>query len=87
MLAWFGGITLDLREATLAPGARLTVNTIFGGVAIRVPPEWRLESNLPRPRRKGRDLRKRIPSRARTPEGVRFADRGLCVGFRREGRQ
>ena len=46
VLAWYGGISLDLREATLAPDARLTVHTLFGGVAIRVPPEWRLESNL-----------------------------------------
>ncbi|HYK07248.1 MAG TPA: hypothetical protein VEW11_05715 [Gaiellaceae bacterium] len=46
MLAWYGGISLDLREATLAPDAHLTVHTLFGGVAIRVPPEWRLESNL-----------------------------------------
>ena len=46
VLAWYGGISLDLREATLAPGAQLTIHTLFGGVAIRVPPEWRLESNL-----------------------------------------
>jgi hypothetical protein len=45
-LAWFGGISLDLREATLAPGARLSVHALFGGVAIRVPPGWRLESNV-----------------------------------------
>ena len=46
VLAWYGGISLDLREATLAPDARLTVHTLFGGVAIRVPSEWRVESNL-----------------------------------------
>jgi hypothetical protein len=46
VLAWYGGISLDLRQATLAPGARLTIHTLFGGVAIRVPPDWRLESNL-----------------------------------------
>ena len=46
VLAWYGGISLDLRQATLAPDARLTVHTLFGGVAIRVPPEWRVESNL-----------------------------------------
>ena len=45
-LAWFGGISLDLREATLAPsGARLSVHAVFGGVAVRVPAGWRLESN------------------------------------------
>jgi hypothetical protein len=46
MLAWFGGVAVDLREATPAPGARLSVHALFGGVAIRVPPGWRLESNL-----------------------------------------
>jgi hypothetical protein len=44
MFTWFGGIAVDLREATLAPGARLTLNTLWGGIAIRVPPEWRVES-------------------------------------------
>ena len=46
VLAWFGGVSLDLREVTLAPGARLSVNAVFGGIAIRVPPEWRLESGV-----------------------------------------
>jgi len=46
VLAWYGGVSLDLREATLAPGAHLTVHTLFGGVAIRVPSNWRLESSL-----------------------------------------
>ena len=46
MLAWFGGIAVDLREATLAPGARLSVHSLFGGVAIRVPPGWRVESSM-----------------------------------------
>ena len=46
MLAWFGGIAVDLREATLAPGAHLSVNSLFGGLAIRVPPGWRVESRV-----------------------------------------
>jgi hypothetical protein len=46
MLAWFGGIDVDLREAQLAPGARLTVHTLFGGIAIRTPPGWRIESSV-----------------------------------------
>ena len=46
ILAWFGGIAVDLREATLAPGARLSVHSLFGGVAIRVPPGWRVESSM-----------------------------------------
>jgi len=44
MLAWFGGIEADLREAELAPGARLSANTLFGGIALRTPPGWRIES-------------------------------------------
>jgi hypothetical protein len=46
MLAWFGGISVDLREAELAPGARLTLRTLFGGIAIDTPPGWRIESNV-----------------------------------------
>ena len=46
MLAWFGGIAVDLREAELAPGARLCLNTLFGGIAIKTPPGWRIESEL-----------------------------------------
>jgi hypothetical protein len=46
MLAWFGGIAVDLREAELAPGARLSVQTLFGGIAIKTPPSWRVESSV-----------------------------------------
>ena len=46
MLAWFGGIAVDLREVELAPGARLSLNTLFGGIAIKTPPSWRVESEL-----------------------------------------
>jgi len=46
MTAWFGGIALDLREAELAPGARLSVNALFGGIAIRIPSTWRIESDV-----------------------------------------
>jgi hypothetical protein len=45
MLAWFGGIAVDLRDTELAPGARLSVNTLFGGIALETPPTWRIESN------------------------------------------
>jgi hypothetical protein len=45
MFTWFGGIAVDLREATLAPDAHLTLSTLWGGIAIRVPPDWRVESN------------------------------------------
>jgi hypothetical protein len=46
MLAWYGGINVDLREVELAPEAHLTVHTLFGGVALKTPPGWRIESNL-----------------------------------------
>lgn len=46
LLGWFGGIALDLREVTLAPTAHLSVHCLFGGVAIRVPPGWRVESSM-----------------------------------------
>jgi hypothetical protein len=46
LLAWFGGIALDLTEAELADGARLTVNTFLGGVAIKTPLDWRIEGDV-----------------------------------------
>ena len=46
MLAWFGGIELDLSEAELAPDAHLSLRTLFGGIAIETPPDWRIESSV-----------------------------------------
>ena len=46
LLSWFGGIAVDLREAELAPAAHLDVHSLFGGIAIRVPPEWKVESRV-----------------------------------------
>ena len=46
MLAWFGGIEVDLREVELAPDARLALHTLFGGIAVETPPGWRLESEM-----------------------------------------
>lgn len=46
MLSWFGGIAVDLRDAQLAPDARLSVHSLLGGIAIRVPPGWHVESNV-----------------------------------------
>ena len=47
MLAWYGGIDADLRDAELAPGgARLSVGALFGGVSIRVPSSWRVEKTM-----------------------------------------
>ena len=47
MFSWYGGIAADMRDAQLAPeGAHLDVHSLFGGIAIRVPPGWRIESNV-----------------------------------------
>lgn len=46
LLAWFGGIALDLTEAELADEARLSINAFLGGVAIKTPPNWRIEGNV-----------------------------------------
>jgi hypothetical protein len=44
ILAWFGGVAIDLSGVTLAPGAELDVRTAFGGVSIKVPPTWRIDA-------------------------------------------
>lgn len=46
LLAWLGGIDVDLREAKLAPDARLRLTALLGGISIRIPEEWRVESNM-----------------------------------------
>lgn len=46
MFAWLGGIAVDLREAQLAADAHLDLGSVFGGIALRVPPGWRVESDL-----------------------------------------
>jgi predicted membrane protein len=44
VLAWYGGGTLDLRDATLDPaGATLRIRAIFGGLEIIVPETWPVE--------------------------------------------
>jgi hypothetical protein len=45
MLAWLGGVAVDLREASLAPEATIVAHSVLGGVAIRVPAGWRVESS------------------------------------------
>lgn len=45
MLAWYGGIDVDLTEAQLAPDAHLRLNALLGGISIRIPPGWRVESS------------------------------------------
>jgi hypothetical protein len=44
MLAWFGGVAVDLREAKLGPDANLTIGALFGGVDVKVPTGWRVVS-------------------------------------------
>jgi hypothetical protein len=46
MLSWWGGIAVDLREATLAPESHLDVASLFGGIALRLPPGVRVQSNV-----------------------------------------
>jgi hypothetical protein len=46
MFTWLGGIAVDLREAQLAPEAHLEVGSLFGGIALRVPPGWRVEADV-----------------------------------------
>ena len=44
MTAWYGGSSLDLREATLDPaGATVDVKAIFGGSQVIVPETWKVE--------------------------------------------
>lgn len=44
---WFGGGTLDLREAKLDPtGARLQVTAVFGGGTVIVPEDWVVETHV-----------------------------------------
>ena len=46
MLAWFGGIAVDMRDAQLADEAHLTLHAVFGGIALKIPEGWRVESKL-----------------------------------------
>jgi predicted membrane protein len=46
--ATFGGIELDLREASIRDTATLNVSALFGGIEITVPKSWAVEvSGLP----------------------------------------
>ena len=43
VLCWYGGLDVDLREATLDPGgARLRVTSVFGGTRVIVPEGWQV---------------------------------------------
>ena len=44
---WFGGGTIDLRDATIDPtGARLQVTAVFGGGTVLVPEDWVVETHV-----------------------------------------
>ena len=44
LLVVMGGAQIDLRHARLHPdGAVITARTIFGGLQVLVPPEWRVD--------------------------------------------
>lgn len=46
LTAIFGGVTLDLRQATPAPdGAKITATAAFGGIEILVPRGWRITTS------------------------------------------
>lgn len=43
LIVWQGGADIDLRGASLDPaGAHLEVWTVFGGMLLRVPEDWRV---------------------------------------------
>jgi hypothetical protein len=44
IMAWFGGVAVDLSGVTLASHARLDVRAAFGGIAIKVPMGWRVDA-------------------------------------------
>ena len=47
VITWFAGHDVDLRGATLDPsGARLDLQTIYGGTKIVVPEGWRVRSSV-----------------------------------------
>ncbi len=46
VLAWFGGVELDLREVELASPANLSLYAVFGGIDIKTPPSWRVKSEI-----------------------------------------
>jgi len=47
MFAWYGGISIDLRNATLSPeGAHLDLHALNGGIDITVLEGWRVDSRM-----------------------------------------
>ena len=67
MFAWYGGISVDLRAATLSPdGAHLDLHAVNGGVVIKVPEGWRVASSM-RAVAGGVDVRGAEPAEADAP--------------------
>jgi Domain of unknown function (DUF5668)/Cell wall-active antibiotics response 4TMS YvqF len=44
VLALFGGVELDLRDADINGQATVAATAVFGGIEIRVPPTWMVET-------------------------------------------
>lgn len=44
IVAYMGGVELDLTEATIVDGALISIRAIMGGVDIVVPEGWRVET-------------------------------------------
>jgi hypothetical protein len=64
MLAWFGGISVDLRAAQVSSdGAHLDLHALNGGIAITVPEGWRVRSTM-------RALAGGVDARAPEPEAA-----------------
>ena len=72
---WFGGGTIDLRNATLDPaGATIKTSTLFGGGNLIVPDDWRVETGGRGRRRRGRRAARGQPA-------------GRCADAASRGRQ
>lgn len=79
MVAWYGGVDADLREATLAPDARLSMTALFGGIQLVVPPEWRIEPDI-RAVAGGYDVSGKDPDDPDAPV-LRLEGRAFCGGI------
>ena len=77
-----GRSELDLRSATIAPGAEASVEvfSVMGGVVVRVPPGWAVDTTgLPAAMGMVRDDRFPRPTRKRRPR-AQGRHRAWCFG-------
>jgi predicted membrane protein len=77
-----GRSILDLRDATLAPGANTTVHVFsaMGNVTVRVPPAWTVEPRAVSALGAVRDERAKLPeAEATVSPAPRLVLRGLIV--------